>query len=122
MSLIPVIAAAAGGVEGLAGGIGSVVNSIKSNQEQQRHNRAMEEQSKTGSGIISEVIDKIPLLGKLLWLYVKKLGLGVNAIKNIAECECQLRKHGFGLYLGPPRHEGSGLFLDLNARSHSLAS
>jgi len=115
LSLIPIIAATAGGVGGLAGGIGSLVNNIKSNQEQQRHNRVIEEQLKAGSGIISDVIDKIPLLGKLLSPYVKKIGLGVNDVKNIEKCECQLRKHGLGLYLGPPRQEGSGLFLDPNA-------
>jgi len=115
LSLIPLIAGVAGGVGGLASGIGSIVNNIKNNQEQQRHNKVIEEQLKAGSGIISEVVDKIPLLGKLLSPYVKKLGLGVNDINNIAKCECQLRKLGYGLYLGPLRHEGSGLFLEPNA-------
>lgn len=114
LSLIPLIAGVAGGVGGLASGIGSVVSNIKNNQEQQRHNRVIEEQLKAGSGIISNVISRIPLLGKLLSPYVEKLGLGVKDVDNMTNCECRLRKLGYGLYLGPPRDEGSGLFLKPN--------
>jgi len=110
LSLIPLIAGVAGGVGRLANVIGSIVNNIKSNQEHQRHNRVIEEQLKVDWGIISEVVDKILLLGKLLSPHVKKLGHGVNDINNIAKCECQLRKLGYGLYLGLLRHEGPGLF------------
>jgi len=115
LSLIPLLAGVASGVGGLAGGIGSIVNSVKINQEQQRHNRAIEEQLKTGTGVISDLVDRIPLLGKLLSPYIRSIGLGIKDINGLNDCECQLRKLGYGLYLGPPRDEGSGLFLDPNA-------
>jgi hypothetical protein len=115
LSLIPLLAGVASGVGGLAGGIGSIVNSVKKNQEEQRHNRAIEEQLKTGTGVISDLVDRIPLLGKLLSPYIRSIGLGIKDINGLKDCECQLRKLGYGLYLGPPRDEGSGLFLDPNA-------
>jgi hypothetical protein len=115
LSLIPLLAGVASGVGGLAGGIGSIVNGVKKNQEEQRHNRAIEEQLKTGTGVISDLVDRIPLLGKLLSPYIRSIGLGIKDINGLNDCECQLRKLGYGLYLGPPRDEGSGLFLDPNA-------
>lgn len=49
-ALIPLISGILGGVGGLAGGVASAVNSTKANKEQERHNRAVEEQLKSGSG------------------------------------------------------------------------
>ena len=113
-ALIPLIGAVAGGVGGLAGGISSAVNASRQTAEQVRHNRSIEDITKaelsksTGSGLVSNVVEKIPLLGNILAPWLQKIGLGRD---NLKQCECILRKHGYGLYLGPPRHEGSGLFL-----------
>ena len=114
LSLIPIIASALGAAGGLAGGISSAVSAGKSNAEQARHNRAVEEQLKAGSGVVSDTVGKIPILGTILAPLLQKLGLGIedcNKIKN-GGCVCcdgyKIKRHGKGLYLEP---EGNGLFL-----------
>ena len=114
LSLIPIIASALGAAGGLAGGISSAVSAGKSNAEQARHNRAVEEQLKAGSGVVSDTVGKIPILGTILAPLLQKLGLGIedcNKIKN-GGCVCcdgyKIKQRGKGLYLEP---EGSGLFL-----------
>jgi len=116
LSLIPIIASALGAAGGLAGGISSAVSAGKSNAEQARHNRAVEEQLKAGSGVVSDTVGKIPILGSILGPVLQKLGLGIedcNKIKN-GGCVCRdgykIKQRGSGLYLEP---EGSGLFLGL---------
>jgi len=114
LSLIPIIASALGAAGGVAGGIASAVSAGKSNAEQARHNRAVEEQLKAGSGVVSDTVGKIPILGTILAPLLQKLGLGIedcNKIKN-GGCVCcdgyKIKKQGSGLYLEP---EGNGLFL-----------
>src|SRR5271170_3196091 len=53
-ALIPLIFSGIGAAGGLAGGISSAVSAVKSNAEQTRHNRAVEEQLKAGSGVVSD--------------------------------------------------------------------
>ena len=114
LTLIPIIASALGAAGGLAGGISSAVSASKSNAEQARHNRAIEEQLKAGSGVVSDTVRKVPILGAILGPLMEKLGLGIedcDKIKN-GGCVCRddykIKQHGRGLYLEP---EGSGLFL-----------
>ena len=119
--LIPLIAGIVGAAGGLTGGIASAVSASKSNAEQVRHNREMElqnkaalEQMKSGTGVVSDAIGKVPVIGNYLKPLLEKIGLGANDIHNLAKGKC-LCKNGFlckqignGLYLEP---EGSGLFL-----------
>jgi hypothetical protein len=116
LTLIPIIASALGAAGGVAGGVASAVSSAKANAEQARHNRAIEEQLKSGSGVVSDFVGNIPLLGNFLGPLLQKIGLGLNSkdIKklNSGKCVCcnglEIRKIGNGLYLGP---QGEGLFL-----------
>src|SRR5277367_6309398 len=114
LPLIGIIASVLGAAGGLAGGISSAVSAAKSNVEQTRHNRAVEEQLKAGSGVVSDTVGKIPILGTFLAPLLQKLGLGIedcNQINN-GGCVCcdgyKIKQYGSGLYLEP---EGSGLFL-----------
>jgi hypothetical protein len=115
LTLIPIIASALGAVGGLSGGIASAVSSAKSNAEQARHNKAIEEQLKSGSGVVSNFVGNIPLLGSFLGPLLQKIGLGVNDVKKLRKdgCVCcnglEIKKIGNGLYFGP---QGEGLFLD----------
>ena len=102
LSLIPIIAGAVGAAGGLTGGIASAVSAAKSNAEQARHNKEVETLLKTGSGIISNVVDPIPIVGKALSNALKKIGLG-GSVKKL-----QGVKWGNGIYL---ERKGSGLFL-----------
>jgi len=113
-ALIPLIFSGIGAAGGLAGGISSAVSAVKSNAEQARHNRAVEDQLKAGSGVVSDTVGKIPILGNILGPLLQKLGLGIedcNKVKN-GGCVCcdgyKIKQRGKGLYLEP---EGSGLFL-----------
>jgi len=91
LPLIPLIAGAIAAAGGLTGGIASAVSAAKSNAEQARHNRAIED------------ITRAELS--------KTTGSGMKCSKLLSKCECELKKNGYGLYLGPPRQAGSGLFL-----------
>ena len=76
-----------------------------------RHNKAQEDLLKsqlnvglnTGSGIISDTVAPIPLVGKKLSAALQKLGLGNCPCKGLKGA-----KWGNGLYL---EREGNGLFL-----------
>jgi hypothetical protein len=114
LQLIPLIAGILGGVGGLTSGITSMVSAVKSNAEQKRHNEAIEQQLKSGTGVVSNVVGKIPVIGNILEPLLQKIGLGTKDINKIIKGGC-LCKDGFlckqigsGLYLEP---EGSGLFL-----------
>ena len=65
----------------------------------------------TGSDIVWDVVGNIPLFGSILGTLLQKIGLGSKDAQVLNKCECELRKSGYGLYLGPPRQEGSGVFL-----------
>ena len=84
LTLIPLIAGAVGS---LSGAFASAVSAAKSNAEQARHNRAIEAE------------------------LAKPTGAGIKSAKLLKECECELKRNGFGLYLGPSRPQGSGFFL-----------
>lgn len=102
LALIPLIAGALGAAGGVAGGVASAVNSTKQAAEQVRHHKEMENILKSGSGIISNAIEPIPIVGKTLSNALKKIGLGgcVKELKGV--------KWGEGIYL---ERKGSGLFL-----------
>ena len=115
LTLIPIIASAPGAAGGIAEGIATAVNSSKSNSEQARHNRAIKEQLKEGSGVVSDFVGKIPVLGNFLGSILQKIGLGINEKnkikKGVCVCHdgCQIKRIGGGLYLEP--YQGDGLFL-----------
>ena len=101
-ALIPLLGGILGGVGGIAGGIGSAVNGAKANKEQERHNRDLEEllKQKSGSGLISNVLDYIPIIGKYIKPLAEKFGLGNECVNNFKQCKCKLTKHGMGIFLG----------------------
>jgi len=113
LTLIPLIAGAVGAAGGLTGGISAAVSAAKSNSEQQRHNKVIEEQ--LGTGLVSDTISKVPVLGTFLAPLLKRIGLGSKDINEVTHgsCICKngllMKKIGNGLYLEP---EGSGVFLD----------
>jgi len=115
LTLIPLIAGALGAAGGLTGGISAAVSAAKSNAEQQRHDKVIEEQLKSGTGVVSDTISKIPVVGPFLGPLLKRIGLGLKDINEVAHgsCICKngllMKKIGNGLYLEP---EGSGVFLD----------
>ena len=106
LALIPLIAGAVGAVGAATGGIASAVSAAKSNAEQARHNRVIEEMNrdalKTGEGVLSNIVEPIPVVGAKLSSALKKIGLG-GCVDNMRGL-----KIGNGLYLEPT---GSGLFL-----------
>lgn len=115
LTLIPIIASALGAAGGVAGGIASAVNSSKANNEQERHNRAIEALAKEGSGVVSDFVGKVPIFGSFLKPLLEKIGLGINDINKIKRGGCvycnelKIKKFGNGLYLEP---HGEGLFLE----------
>lgn len=112
LPLLALLPAALGAIGGLAGGITSAVNSSKQTAEQKRHNEIMESIAK-GSGIISNSVEGIPLIGKSLSQALEKIGLGGCIKKNLIGI-----KMGEGLYLEPGgsglnlNPQGSGLYLN----------
>ncbi len=114
LALIPIIASALGAAGGIAGGVASAVNSSTANAELERHHKAIEEGMKSGTGVVSDVVGKVPVIGSFLGPLLQKIGLGVEDINKINRggCVCQngvdIKRYGNGLYLGP---QGSGLFL-----------
>ena len=114
LALIPLITGALGAAGGIAGGVASAVSSSRANAEQARHNKAIEEAMKSGTGVVSDVVAKVPVIGSLLSPLLQKIGLGMNDINKInrGDCVCQdgvdYKRFGDGLYLGP---QGTGLFL-----------
>ena len=88
-------------------GISSAVNSSRQVNEKKPHNQEMENIAKqqSGSGIISDTVASIPLVGKQLSDALKKIGLGNNfSVKNLKGVA-----YGGGLFL---EREGNGLFLE----------
>jgi len=121
-ALIPLIAGAVGAAGGLTGGIASAVSAAKSNAEQARHNREIEEQNKaiaaqmkSGSGVVSDIVGKVPGIGNYLRPLLQKIGLGIKDLNEICNggCVCKnkfrYKQIGSGLYIESA--EGSGLFL-----------
>ena len=114
LALIPLITGALGAAGGIAGGVASAVNTSRENAQQARHYKAIEEAMKSGTGIVSDVVGKVPVIGSFLAPLLQKIGLGLEDINKINRggCVCQngvdIKRHGNGLYLGP---QGSGLFL-----------
>ena len=119
LSLIPLILGGLGAAGAVTGGIASAVSSAKQNTETARHNREIEAQLQKGSGVISNVVGKVPLIGSFLAPILEKFGLGVQDQNKLMKggCVC-LRKVGKGLYLKPYGgglylgSKGDGLFLD----------
>lgn len=115
LTLIPIIASALGAAGGVAGGVASAVSAVKNANaataaqiESERHNREIERQLKSGEGVVSEIIAKVPVIGRHLKPILEKLGLGVsdyNRLKNGGCVKCgnglYLKPYGQGLYLGP---------------------
>jgi len=115
LTLIPLIAGAVGAAGGLTGGIASAVSAAKSNAEQARHNRAIEDQLNTGTGPVSDFAGGVPLIGSYLKSLLQKIGLGTKDLNEICNggCVCKnkfrYKKIGHGLFIEP--FEGNGLFL-----------
>ena len=124
LALLPLIFGGIGAASGIAGGVASAVSSVKNVktaaaalEEQIRHNKQVEEELKAGSGIISDRIENVPFIKKLV-PYLRKIGLGVSTCKKIMDGETACTKSGVfvkqigsGIYLGPSENFGSGLFL-----------
>src|SRR5438132_6696365 len=88
LTLIPLIAAGVSAAGAATAGISTAVSNAKANAEQQRHNRAVEEQLKSGTGVVSDVVLKIPKLGPFLAPLLKKLGLGMDEINKLSDGGC----------------------------------
>ena len=99
---LPLLLAAIPAIAAAAGTITSIVNSTKQTSEMARHNRATEDIAR-GSGMLSNLAEPIPLVGKALSDALKIMGLGNCCVKNLKGAAW-----GTGLYL---EREGSGLFL-----------
>ena len=124
LALLPLIFGGIGAASGIAGGVASAVSSVKNVktaaaalEEQIRHNKQVEEELKAGSGIISDRIENVPFIKKIV-PYLRKIGLGVSTCKKIMDGETACTKSGLyikqigsGIYLGPSENFGSGLFL-----------
>ena len=122
LALIPAIMGGLGAAGGLAGGIASAVSAAKNAQaavaaqaEMERHNQEIEAQLKTGNGVVSEVVGKVPVIGAILKPLLDQLGLGLKARNSLMQGGCvkcgkglYLKPYGKGLFLGP---RGGGLFL-----------
>ena len=128
LTLIPLIAGALGAAGGLAGGVSSAVSAannakaaVAAQAEAERHNREVEAQLKAGSGVVSDIIGKVPGIGSYLKPLLQRIGLGVKDCNKIKKggCVClgksgnglYLKPYGGGLFIGPQSTEGSGLFL-----------
>lgn len=115
LALIPIIASALGAAGGVAGGVASAVSASNNAKaaataqaELERHNREVEAQLKSGSGVISDYVSKTPMIGNLLKPLLQKLGLGIVDYNRIVKGGCvrcgkglYLKPYGSGLYIGP---------------------
>jgi hypothetical protein len=113
LTLIPIIASALGAVGGVSGGVASAIsasNNAKAARaaqaETERHNREIEKQLKEGSGVVSDYIEKVPVIGHYLKPILQKLGLDCATVLKGGCIKCgeglYLRPYGEGLYIGPP--------------------
>ena len=119
LTLLPLIFGGLGAAGAVTGGIASAVSSAKHNTETARHNREIEAQLQKGSGVVSNFVGKVPLIGSFLAPILERFGLGVKDQNKLMKggCVClsklgkglYLEPYGNGLYLGP---KGDGLFLD----------
>lgn len=116
LALLPLIFGGIGAAGGVAGGVASAVTAANNAKaaaaaqaETERHNREVEAQLKTGTGFVSELVGKAPLIGSFLKPLLEKIGLGINDCNKILNggCVC-LKKCGKGLYMRP---YGAGLFI-----------
>ena len=124
LALLPLIFGGIGAASGIAGGVASAVSSVKNVktaaaalEEQIRHNKQVEEELKAGSGIISDRIENVPFIKKIV-PYLRKIGLGVSTCKKIMDGETACTKSGVfvkqigsGIFLGPSENFGGGLYL-----------
>jgi hypothetical protein len=115
LALIPIIASALGAAGGVAGGVSSIVSAANNAKaasaaqaELERDNREVEGQLKSGNGIVSEYVGKVPVIGNFLKPLLEKLGLGVDDRNKIIKGGCVrlgkglfLKSFGSGLYIGP---------------------
>jgi hypothetical protein len=115
LTLIPIIASALAGAGALTGGVSGVISAANNakaasaaQSELERHNREVEAQLKSGTGVISEYVSKVPVIGNYLKPILKKLGLGLNDCRKVMNGSCvkcgeglYLRPYGEGLYIGP---------------------
>jgi hypothetical protein len=115
LTLIPIIASALGAAGGVAGGVASAVSAVKNanaavaaQEELQRHNREIEKQ--LGAGVVSEYVEKVPVIGRHLKSILEKIGLGVSDYNKVINGGCvkcgkslYLKPYGSGLYIGPER-------------------
>ena len=76
--------------------------------ELERHNREVEKQLKEGSGVISDYVDKVPIIGHYLKPLLQKLGLGLGEFNKVINGGCVkcgnglfMKQYGEGLYIGP---------------------
>ena len=123
--MLPAILGGLGAAGGVAGGVASAVSAANNAKAQaaaqaetERHNREVEAQLKVGTGVVSDFVGKVPVIGNVLGPILKKLGLGIKERNNVMQggCVCMkkpgeglyLKPYGGGLFLGP---QGSGLFL-----------
>jgi hypothetical protein len=122
LALLPLLFSGLAAAGGIAGGVSAAVSSANNAKaaaaaqtELERHNREVEAELKSGSGIVSDRIEHLPIIGKLA-PYLRKIGLGINDCRKVLnnnECVCtrdglQVERRGNGLYLSP---SGNGLFL-----------
>jgi hypothetical protein len=105
LALIPIIASALGAAGGVAGGVASAVSASNNAKaaataqaELERHNREVEAQLKTGSGVITDYLKQL----------LQKLGLTISDYYKIVKGGCvrcgkglYLKPYGSGLYIGP---------------------
>src|SRR5271157_4490380 len=117
LALLPAIFGGLGAAGGLAGGIASAVSSAKNAKataaaqtETERHNHEVEAQLKAGSGVVSDFVGKVPVIGSFLKPLLEKIGLGITDSDKVmnGKCVClgkglYLRPYGGGLYIGPER-------------------
>jgi hypothetical protein len=119
LTLLPLILGGLGAAGAVTGGIAGAVSSAKNNRETERHNREVETQLRNGSGVVSNFVSKVPLIGSFLGPILERFGLGVKDQTKLMKGDCvslnklgkglYLKPYGNGLYLGP---KGDGLFLD----------
>ena len=117
LALLPAIFGGLGAAGGLAGGIASAVSSsrnakaaVSAQAETGRHNREVEAQLKAGTGVVSEFVGKVPVIGSFLKPFLEKIGLGISDSNKVMNggCIClgkglYLRPYGAGLYIVPER-------------------
>ena len=95
LALLPLIFGNLGAAGSLAGGIASAVSSAKNASataaqiaEMERHNREIESQLKSGNGIVSDAVSKIPVVGPFIVPILKILGLGLADINTTTQGGC----------------------------------